>query len=149
MFIIHPDKSIFLQSQEITYLGFNLNSQMMKRTLHDTKKGTLNACSSELLNDTTQTIRYATKVSGLIISITKGTPDTEISLDASSYGWGAACNNIRTGELFSLEEMVYHTNVKRLLAPKFSLKTILKVSNTYTSGYLEILLLYMAQKRAL
>ena len=26
-FIIHPDKSIFLPKQEITFLGFNVNSQ--------------------------------------------------------------------------------------------------------------------------
>ena len=29
-FIIHPDKSIFLPKQEITFLGFNVNSQKWK-----------------------------------------------------------------------------------------------------------------------
>lgn len=68
MFIIHPDKSIFLQSQEMTYLWFHTNSKMMKRTLNDTKKETLNARCGELLNDTTQTITYAGKVIFLVRS---------------------------------------------------------------------------------
>ena len=37
-FIIHPDKSIFLPKQEITFLEFNINSQKMEITLADTKK---------------------------------------------------------------------------------------------------------------
>ena len=36
--IIHPDKSIFLPKQEITFLGFNVNSQKMEITFTDTKK---------------------------------------------------------------------------------------------------------------
>ena len=45
-FIIHPEKSIFLPKQEITFLGFNINSQKMEITLTDTKKETLKACCS-------------------------------------------------------------------------------------------------------
>ena len=40
---------------------------------------------------------------------------------------GAACNNIRTGGTFGLDEMEYHINAKELLAAKSSLKTFLKV----------------------
>ena len=40
---------------------------------------------------------------------------------------GAACNNIRTGGTFSLDEMEYHINSKELLAAKSSLKTFVKV----------------------
>ena len=42
-FIIHPDESIFLPKQEITFLGFNINSKKMKATLTDTKEETLKA----------------------------------------------------------------------------------------------------------
>ena len=38
--IIDPDKSIFLPKQEITFLGFNVNSQKMEITFTDTKKET-------------------------------------------------------------------------------------------------------------
>ena len=37
-FIIHSDKSVFLPKQEITFLGFNINSHKMEITLTDTKK---------------------------------------------------------------------------------------------------------------
>ena len=37
-FIIYPDKSISLPKQEITFLGFNINSQEMEITLTETKK---------------------------------------------------------------------------------------------------------------
>ena len=40
---------------------------------------------------------------------------------------GAACNNIRTGGTFGLDEMEYHINAKELLAAKSSLKTFVKV----------------------
>ena len=42
-FIIHQDKSIFLPKQEITFLGFNINSQKMEIAFTDTKKETLKA----------------------------------------------------------------------------------------------------------
>ena len=71
-FIIHPDKSIFLPKREITFLGFNINSQKMEITLTDTKKETLKACCSELLHKNNQTIRYLAKVIGLMTSSLPG-----------------------------------------------------------------------------
>ena len=187
-FIIHLDKSIFLPKQEITFLGFNINSQKMEITLTDTKKETLKACCSELVHKSNQTIRYVAKVIGVMTSslpgikygaahykyleqdktnalkifkgccdaimvlspqsiidvqwwynkiscsknnITKGEPVIEISSDASSFGWGTVCNNIRTRGTFNLDEMEYHINTKELLAAKFSLKTFVKVSDAH------------------
>ena len=60
-------------------------------------------------------------------NITKSEPVIEISSDAKSFGWGAVCNNIRTGRAFNLDEMEYHINAKELLAAKFTLKTFVKV----------------------
>ena len=37
-YIIHPDNSIFLSKQELTFLGFNINSKKMEIALTDTKK---------------------------------------------------------------------------------------------------------------
>ena len=64
-------------------------------------------------------------------NITKSKPVIENSSDASSFGWGAVCNNIRTGGAFNLAEMKYHINAKELLAAKFSLKTFVKVSDAH------------------
>ena len=70
-FIIQAYKSIFLPKQEITFLGFDINSQKMKITLTDTKKETLKACCSELLHKNNQT-RYVAKVIGLMTSSLPG-----------------------------------------------------------------------------
>ena len=67
-FIIHPDQSIFLPKQEITFLGFNINPQKMEITFTDTKKETLKACCSELLHKNNQTITYVAKVIDLMTS---------------------------------------------------------------------------------
>ena len=40
-FIIYSDKHIFLSKQEITSLGFNINSQKMEITLTDPKEKSL------------------------------------------------------------------------------------------------------------
>ena len=61
----------------------------------------------------------------------KGERVIYILSDASSLGWGAVCNNIRTGGAFNLDEMEYHINAMKLLAAKFSLKTFVKVSDAH------------------
>ena len=132
----------------------------MEITLTDTKKETLKACFSKLLQRNNETVRYVAKVIGLTTSslpgvkygpahykyleqdkvnplkiskgcfdamrilstqsitdvhwwynkiscsknnITKGEPVIEISFDASSFGWGAVCNNNRSAEAFNLD----------------------------------------------
>ena len=39
-------------------------------------------------------------------------------------GWGAVCNNIRTGSRWTAEEQMLHINVKELLAIEFGLKAL-------------------------
>ena len=77
-------------------------------------------------------------------NFTKSEPVIEISSDASSFGWRAVCNNIRTGGAFSLDEMQYHTNAKELLAANYSLKTFVKYLIPFLSCFQTTLLLYMA-----
>ena len=65
-------------------------------------------------------------------NIMKSETVIEISSDASSFGWGAVCNNIRTGGASNLDEMEYHINAKELLAAvKFSLKAFVKVPDAH------------------
>ena len=44
------------------------------------------------------------KISRSKNNITKGEPVIKISYDASSFGWGAVWNNVRTGGAFNLEK---------------------------------------------
>ena len=71
------------------------------------------------------------KVSYSKNNIIKGELVIEISSDACSFGWGAVCNNIRTGGSFNLDEMKYHINAKEHPAAKFSLKTFVKVLDAH------------------
>ena len=64
-------------------------------------------------------------------NIMKSETVIEISSDASSFGWGAVCNNIRVGESYNLDETEHHINSKELLAATFSMKIFAKVSDAY------------------
>lgn len=69
----------------------------------------------------------------------------EIFTDASKTGWGAACNNERTGGHWSAEEQVNHINYLELLAVFFGLRSfasdikdcaiLLRVDNTTAISY--------------
>ena len=64
-------------------------------------------------------------------NITKSTPDTEISSDAGTYEWRAVWENIHTQGVFSLKEMDYHINIKKLMVAKVSQETFVEVSNVH------------------
>ena len=49
--------------------------------------------------------------------------------DASKKGWGAVCQGIRIGSLWSKKEQKYHINLLELLAIKFALLTFSKRMN--------------------
>ena len=44
-----------------------------------------------------------------------------IQTDASKKGWGATCNGISTGGMWSAQEMKYHINILELLAVKLAI----------------------------
>ena len=52
-----------------------------------------------------------------------------VQTDGSKEGWGAVCQGIRTGGLWSKKEQEYHINLLALLAIKFSLLTFSKMMN--------------------
>ena len=49
-----------------------------------------------------------------------------IQTDASTKGWGATCNGISTGGMWSAQEMKYHINILELLAVKPAIQTFTK-----------------------
>ena len=49
--------------------------------------------------------------------------------DASKKGWGAVCQGIRTGGLWSEKEQEYHINLLELLSIKFALLTFSEMMN--------------------
>ena len=63
-FIIHPEKSILVPTQEIEFLGFLLNSVEMKIKLTDCKSGKINSKIKKLLYEGKQTIRDLASVIG-------------------------------------------------------------------------------------
>ena len=65
-FIIHPDKSKFIPSQVITFLGFVIDSVPMKVYLTVERKAELKEACLSLLMNSRHTIRYVAKVIGLI-----------------------------------------------------------------------------------
>ena len=67
-FIIHPDKSAFIPSQELVLLGFIINSVHMTITLTPEKKGVLKELCHSLISKQLPTIREVAQVIGKIIS---------------------------------------------------------------------------------
>ena len=71
-FVIHFHKSILTPSKNITFLGFQINSDSMTVKLTEKKKVTLLQDCIDLLECRTGTIRYIAKVLGLITSSLPG-----------------------------------------------------------------------------
>ena len=67
-FIIHPDKSIFIPTQVLTFLGFILDSRNMTICLTPEKQVKLvNACQN-VLSESTPSVRTVAQLLGLMIS---------------------------------------------------------------------------------
>ena len=76
-FTIHPEKSIFTPTQEITFLGFVINSKTMTLKLTEEKISKLkNLCSYALKNKNKIKIREVAKIIGNIIA----------AIEATTYG---------------------------------------------------------------
>lgn len=179
-FCINVDKSIFMPSQVMEFLGFIIDSRAMTIELTAEKKSKLISFCNEVLSSASLSIRTACtllgKMSSSLIAVRYGrlhyrnlerckeralnragfnfdasivlddlakqdirwwrdnvadaiatfaisNPDMSMSTDACSYGWGAACEGVRTGGQFSSEESLLHINVKELLACSFGLRS--------------------------
>jgi len=67
-FIIHPEKSVLLPTQTITFLGFVLNSTLMKVTLTPERALKLKNACQNLLDAASTCIRDVAQVLGLMVS---------------------------------------------------------------------------------
>ena len=67
-FVIHPDKSVLIPSQEITFLGFVISSKNMTLTLTAEKKIKIKALLSDCLTKQRVTLRKVAKIIGNIVA---------------------------------------------------------------------------------
>ena len=105
-FTIHPVKSIFTPTKEITYLGFLLNSQSMTVRLTPDKALKLKQACQNLLNLESFTIRLFAGVVGLMVA----------SIPGVQFGklFYRCCDNLKTK---SLKQNKGDFNAKMTLSP--------------------------------
>lgn len=68
VFVVHPEKSVFILTQKLVFLGFILDSVSMLVYLTPEKALKLKQAATDLLNCKNPTIREVAKVLGLIVS---------------------------------------------------------------------------------
>ena len=68
-FVIHPEKSQFVPSQIIEFLGFVINSVNMTISLNDTKRRNIKKLVNQALTIKRPEIRFIAKVIGTLVSI--------------------------------------------------------------------------------
>ena len=71
-FVIHPDKSVLIPTQRLTFLGFVLDSQSMTVTLTGEQAVKVKEACQRLLQEKAITIREVAKVLGLLTSSLPG-----------------------------------------------------------------------------
>ena len=59
-------------------------------------------------------------------NIIQPTPDLIIETDAALTGWGAVCDGVKTGGLWSTQEQCHHINVLELKAGMFAVQAFVK-----------------------
>ena len=67
-FVVHPEKSVFIPTQKLVFLGFILDSVTMLVYLTPVKALKLKQAATDLSNCKKPTIREVAKVLGLIVS---------------------------------------------------------------------------------
>ena len=68
-FVVHPDKSVLIPTQEITILAFVINSRKMSVKLTPQKEKNLKRLVNQLFSMKTPSIRFLTKLIGTIVSV--------------------------------------------------------------------------------
>ena len=67
-FVVHPDKSVFIPSKSLNFLGFDLSSENMTITLSKEKEDKFLRASNQLLEKHSPMIREVAGLIGLVIS---------------------------------------------------------------------------------
>ena len=188
-FVAHPDKSTFIPSQRLEFLGFILNSVEMTIRLTPEKATGLQTACNILLADPSLTIRELARVIGKIVSsfpavrygpfyyrslernkltalhanwwnfdkkvtlspqaveelewwannvidsynvLTRESPTSTLTTDASMEGWGAVFGTRSTGGLWAAHEARNHINYLELLAAFLGLQVFChSLNNTH------------------
>ena len=68
-FVVHPDKSVFVPTQEITILGFVINSRKMSVKLTPQKENILKRLVNQLFSMKNPSIRFLAKKIGTTVSV--------------------------------------------------------------------------------
>ena len=68
-YVVHPDKSALIPTQEINILGFVINSIKMSVKLTPQKEKNLKRLVNQLFSVKTPSIRFLAKVIGTIVSV--------------------------------------------------------------------------------
>ena len=68
-FVVHPDKSVLIPTQEMTILGFVINSRKMSIKLTPQKEKNLKRLVNQLFFMKSPSIRFLAKVIGTIVSV--------------------------------------------------------------------------------
>ena len=68
-FVVRPDKSVLTPTQEITILGFVINSRKMSVKLTPQKEKSLKILVNQLFSMKTPLIKFLAKVIGTIVSV--------------------------------------------------------------------------------
>lgn len=109
-FVVHPEKSVFIPTQKLVFLGFTLDSVNMQVYLTPDKAVKLKQAATVMLHCKKPTIRDVAKVLGLIVSCFPGVAygplhyrylerDKTIALNASKWNFDATmCISSQAGE---------------------------------------------------
>ena len=68
-FVVHPDKSVFVPTQEITILGFVINSRKMSVKLTPQKENILKRLVNQLFSMKNPSIRFLAKKIDTTVSV--------------------------------------------------------------------------------
>ena len=182
-FVINLEKSVFVPTQKLEFLGFVINTIDMILVLPDDKVKSIKSLCRTLLGQQLVSVRDLSQLIGKLTAsiqavfpaplhyrhlqhlknqgLAKGSgydsclplsreareeiqwwlvhleawngrailsspPDLVIETDASKVGWGAVCQGVRTGGLWSQMEKKLHINCLELLAGSFAVKSFTK-----------------------
>ncbi|XP_067668322.1 uncharacterized protein [Haliotis asinina] len=140
-FVLHSGKSVLIPTQELTFLGFVINSSSMtvspapSKALHFRRLDNGKSRSLRIANGNFDSVVvlnadqradlqwWVTNVCIASKPISVQPPSVALTSDASEIGWGATRGTQSTGGRWSRDETVQHINYLELLAAFLALRT--------------------------
>ena len=121
-FTIHPDKSILTPTQQITFLGFDIDSEKMTMSLTKNKKEKIIRLCSQLLHNKCPTIRELAQVIGNIVA----------SFPAVTYG-PLHYRSLELDKIYSLRRYAYNFDKPATISPNAKMELLWWISNIQNS----------------